>query len=1214
MANFEQLNGTSLYLATGATQATARVAYLVVTGATPPTFSLADSLSNTGGVYLFFPALPQDAGDLTTFIGDAQTFLTASGREGTRFVWFAATTGTLSGQILRLNPDLTTADPIDYLFQNYDLRLLQGNTITVDGPATGLVFAPPADSQNLLVVSPQGINPDVNFEILNNVGLSLQTADTPGCFTFTVQADHEGTDNLDIGLRYFMTSADDPQLADTLRYPVLDLTPPPPQLAGGAGDAVELQLSAVFDPVDQLNGDRTFLTITNLAATGGGAATAIRSYYLNPVGQQLRLAPGATAKLIFNTLVQFAPVQDGNPVPQPYYFAPVGDFTVTPPPVNGGNITANMMCGVSAVEYIALDNAGSTVLTFSPKMDAYSDATYSLDPITQDPKVQFSPLSSGAQTSWAWLSSPATALGYFAQPDTSVLYVPPGGNASADSATPNFLSYGPMQAGALNALTTMTPGSPGENGFPMVPYQGAGGQSPLTLPQLELQVLAPTRRSLIPSTAPAPIRALAATTTASQGTTPQGLLLDLDGAAWQGLTLAQSSIAPGPWQTVKSPAGGYPPVYNAADSDQALLLYDVTGPLQAAMQSSVLFLVASNGLKFLESCSVPYVVTQLVLDQLLKVANLPAAVVAALDGFLNNTYASAAAYQADLQKVLSASDYKLYNGTILAYSADFQLVVQGFQFDLSPYLWDRNNTMLLIKYQNATLGELVQDTSKWSHADDFNDNPDSIQSVLAAYIQTARDSKDADMQNFIDDIVDNRNWNGVLAINVQVPLTGLPPELEGLAAGINPALFLAHHIGATVTPVVVSGGELVAKPSSIFGLINYPDQGPIVDTVSTYQYKVRTLKMVMENSSITSFSSVVELLVNQLFGDAALLVGAQSNVIDFNGTYQKQGSQGTYLFTNNAVNAFKMTSNVLDEVVISGAQFVTIGETTTDTGIQVNSKFLFSGFINFLAQPGFDAFSFGDDKNKGGLVFSNLSVDLSFDEVIPSYKTFTFDASGITLDTGTSMARDGSLYAHFPLKLTALSSGGSDTRPDKANFMPVGTPLASGGLTDTWYALSFSLNLGTPGALAAQVGFNAGFIVAWSPGGSQLSLYIGLSLPGVKGGERAITLQGVIKLTFGDVSFMVNGTSYILQLRNIALSILSLTIPPSGQTNILLFGDPSGADRDTLGWYAAFVKSGGSGGGKTQMVRLPGLTAESLAHVARLQNQVVRIDQKAVSK
>jgi hypothetical protein len=144
------------------------------------------------------------------------------------------------------------------------------------------------------------------------------------------------------------------------------------------------------------------------------------------------------------------------------------------------------------------------------------------------------------------------------------------------------------------------------------------------------------------------------------------------------------------------------------------------------------------------------------------------------------------------------------------------------------------------------------------------------------------------------------------------------------------------------------------------------------------------------------------------------------------------------------------------------------------------------------------------------------------------------------------------------------------------------------------------------------VGFNAGFIAAWSPGGSanQQSLFIGLSLPGVKGGERAITLQGVIKLNFGDILLTANGSSYILQLRNIALKILLLTIPPSGQTNIILFGDPAGTDRDTLGWYASYVKSGSGQQGQKQ---LPGLASQNLEHVQRAQNQVVRLSSPRAS-
>ncbi|MCU1233616.1 MAG: hemagglutinin protein, partial [Candidatus Solibacter sp.] len=1065
----------------------------------------------------------------------------------------------------------TTADLIEFQFQNYTLHITRGNGIKVDGTDTGLVFTAGA-APNLLIASAQGLQPPVNFDLLNPMGLPLIVPDTPGVFSFAITTDHSGLDDLDVGLRYFMTSADDPEYADTLRYPVFDLTPLTDGLPGASSDATQLQFNAVFDPVDQLNGDRTYLTIASLTvaspAAGEAAATAIRSYYLNPVGQPLRVAPAATAKLIFNTVVQYVPGEF--PVPQPYYMVPAGDFAITAPPAIGGAaglVTANVMCGVSAVEYVQLADSAANTLTFSPNCNAFSAAAYSVDPKTQQTKVQFSPLNNFAQTSWAWLTSSGGSLPYYAQPDTSVLFVPPASSKTAgdSSGAPAFLNYGAMQAGVLSGGPTAAEGA---TGFPMVPYSGIQGDAPDIFQQLELQVLSPTRRSQIPSAGQNAPRALGADVASTQGTTPQGLLLELEGNAWQSLTLAQSSLTAAAFPTVNPPAGGYAPVYSTDTSggsplyEQALLLYDVSGSLQAALQSNVVFLVASSGSDFLKCCSVPYVVTQLVLDELAKQANIPQATIAKLNPLLNNSY-TGAAFLSALQALLSADEFKQYGQTIAEYSAAFQFVVQGFEFDMSPYLWDRNGTMLLFKFQNQTLGDLINDVNTWSYASEFNDNPQATQTTLAKYIQTARDSKDTDMQNFITSIVDNPNWSGILAINVQVPLTGLPPQLQGLAAGIDPALFQAHHIASTVTPVVVNSGELVAKPSSVSGLINYPDQGPITDTESDYQYKVRTLKMVLENSAITDFSSVVELLINKLFGDATSLVGSQNSVIDFNGIYQQQGSQGTYLFVNNSRNAFQMSSGVLNQIVISAAQFVTTG---TD-GEQVKSKFLFSGFIDFLALPAFDAFSFGDDAGQGGLSFGNLSVDLSFNAVIPTYKTFTFDAANVTLDTGTSVARSGSLYSHFPLKLTALSSGDSTNTPAKSNFMPVGTPLSSGGLGSTWYGLTFSLNLGTPGALAAAVGFNAGFIVAWSPGGSstQQSLFIGLSLPGVKGGERAITLQGVIKLTFGDILFTANGDSYILQLRNIALKILLLTIPPSGQTNIILFGDPAGADRDTLG-------------------------------------------------
>ena len=90
------------------------------------------------------------------------------------------------------------------------------------------------------------------------------------------------------------------------------------------------------------------------------------------------------------------------------------------------------------------------------------------------------------------------------------------------------------------------------------------------------------------------------------------------------------------------------------------------------------------------------------------------------------------------------------------------------------------------------------------------------------------------------------------------------------------------------------------------------------------------------------------------------------------------------------------------------------------------------------------------------------------------------------------------------------------------------------------------------------------------------------------------------------MSFLVNDSSYILQLRNIALSILSISIPPSGQTNIVLFGDPTGSDRETLGWYAAYVKSQASQqkprslpGVPVDVAQLPDIVSSRVAKVSK---------------
>jgi hypothetical protein len=153
--------------------------------------------------------------------------------------------------------------------------------------------------------------------------------------------------------------------------------------------------------------------------------------------------------------------------------------------------------------------------------------------------------------------------------------------------------------------------------------------------------------------------------------------------------------------------------------------------------------------------------------------------------------------------------------------------------------------------------------------------------------------------------------------------------------------------------------------------------------------------------------------------------------------------------------------------------------------------------------------------------------------------------------------------------------------------MSVQSPLTQSSLQTPWFALNFNLNMGSLGALAAQAGFVATLLAAWSPNqttGSTYQVFTGLKLPGSSGSKRSIPIEGLFQIAFKTLEIIVQGTTYILVLYNISFNFLSFAFPPSGQVNFVLFGDPAsasnqGGGNSSLGWYAAYAKTDTKGGG-----------------------------------
>ena len=191
----------------------------------------------------------------------------------------------------------------------------------------------------------------------------------------------------------------------------------------------------------------------------------------------------------------------------------------------------------------------------------------------------------------------------------------------------------------------------------------------------------------------------------------------------------------------------------------------------------------------------------------------------------------------------------------------------------------------------------------------------------------------------------------------------------------------------------------------------------------------------------------------------------------------------------------------------------------------------------------------------------------------------------ISFNLDNSTTRVGSLYPNFALQLDKLVIGNSSESPGDQGFLTV-TPMTPSGsdfgftsLDDNWFGFSMILNMGTLGKLSSDAGLVTSMMIAWSPGstGNTYSTLIGLKMPGTNPKAKILGIQGVLKLTISDLQLVFDDTNktFALLLTDIALKFLSIAkLPPGGQTNFFLFGNPkSDADSQSLGWYAAYNKS-----------------------------------------
>lgn len=917
-----------------------------------------------------------------------------------------------------------------------------------------------------------------------------------------------------------------------------------------------LGFAVTLDPSDVTNArlaDRTVFLFDG--TTNGQAGVTLASGYQTAWGDQIGLAPviasdqGQIAAGLVLTL--------GNPKtaagPQ-FAFAPRGDFVMNLPPPKDAE-PQPLLCGLTPTETMTF-TPGSDRLRFIAGKAAFAASYPPAAASTLGPPVNTSGpvVLDSYLTAWATVvNAPSDTQGvhYSAQPKGQPLF---GVDPVVSPKAPGTL--GPVDPGYLLPETA---------GFcaPLMPYAlttplgDPTGFTAATVEDVEARVVAPVRRTQIGGPA---------STRTSVAAPHRRAALLKDGAASMQATTPMGLVA-----TVAAD-GTFQAVDLALNAEAGVRMRFCEPPpeLQQALQSSQLFLVAANS------------------DHL-----------GALTGWDPAGSMAAPAPPARFFNAMTIADWRIEAkvGQNKAYG-DY-------------------NDVMIVKGCRGKVADLVTRPDAWTQAETFSipsyipgggtSDPNDIvvlSTWLANYIAEAEARADNPyFQNFLE-IVHSDTWTGILVLKAS--LTQLPPDLGGLLATIDRNYTFAHHFGVTVSPVDAATVE-VTKTSSMFELVYYVAPG-FIDTAATlqplppsipgpYDFQLLTMKALFENSAVANFESLAQLRLSAWFNDAVLRMGPGGNTyntIFLVGSYQSQDGKTGYVLDSQDSNQFYLDSPIVTKIEVVKAQYTTVDD--------FNSRFDIWGFMDFARlgtdEAPFDIFSFGNltgqDRNRTGLSFSGLGLTMYAPD--STTKAFAFDAGRMAFDLAQSTPRPGALYTNFALRPPSIVVGSADADPLQRGYLTVATstPLMGVGQKTPWYGLAFGLDMGSVGALAGSVGLSATTLAAWGPkpaGGSIGGAYparLGLALPGVNPTAKLLSLEGVLRLTIGELSLANtppqtgDPDAWVLSMLDIAIKFLAfLKIPPNGAINFTCFGNPdANASPTSLGWYAVYnqdpPKSGAS--------------------------------------
>lgn len=510
-----------------------------------------------------------------------------------------------------------------------------------------------------------------------------------------------------------------------------------------------------------------------------------------------------------------------------------------------------------------------------------------------------------------------------------------------------------------------------------------------------------------------------------------------------------------------------------------------------------------------------------------------------------------------------------------------KVTLRDWEFLLGPEFWKAHGTILILKNTPVAMQDLIGDLSSWTSADQFNKDPAATSRRLQEIADKARHSMQAgrdrmaqmigvdpgdathDFDFFVQSVLDSPNWNGFLLLNAQ--LGAFPNDLAGIRAGIKPDCLYAHHVGVTQTPFT-SLADLQNRSSSMFGLIRYEDESKLSGNGLSYTFRVRELGVRFAESDVCDFRSTIDLALGEMFGQRSRLADGTFPVSEMIGTRQVRTGGDGYSFNATKPITVKPGAGPLQTIQLLQGEFVT--KSIDEVAGEVHSDFNFAGWLELSSPaPGlgeYDVLSFDE------LAFSNLTIAMTTLDGPPAKTSYAFNTDQFELDEGLSVARPGSLFEGFPIKLDKLVHGKG--KPDAQGNMTVQMPYKPKSLPANWYGFTQIIDMGALSEVAGAAGLEARLLTAWGKEPGQHYVGLKFSGPNLSGIGVDMDLLSVLKLRAYALDLRNEGDQWTLMMHGVNLSIFSKTLPPGGAFEFYIFGvpDPSGS-ANSLGWYAAWI-------------------------------------------